>query len=352
MKKRALGTMGIVATELYDGQGLGNQLWVYAVTRVSAQRTGQQFAILGSRRFKGRSFLDLDFGVKVRPGVSIPGGPPFVLPKATKTHLSERRQVLREDGMDVSGVDERFLQPPRNVKLDGNMQCVTYVWEDLDLIRQWIKLPEPQKPEIDYCAIHVRLGDFTGQEGPFVGWDYYRRGIQYFQERDPATVFRCVSDDIEKCKQNLPAFVRFDEVEGEDANKARHHLGGPIQNDFQTLVGAKNLLISNSSFSWWAAVLNTRKELVVAPKYWARYNVADGLWSTADIVTPGFHYLSKSGAIETYEDCLKQAVRERILRTRSIVSVSPKGLVARSCQVLTNSLSDLLVRIAKKALQR
>jgi hypothetical protein len=339
--------LGVVSTEFYDGQGLGNQLWVYAVTRVAAKRTGQEYAILGRQRFKGRSFLDLDFGLDIKPGLSLPGGPPIILPEGISVHLSEDRQVVMRDGMDVSGVDARFLAPPPNTKLDGNMQSVTYVLEELSSIRDWIKPLEPQIPLMNYCAIHVRLGDFTGKDGPFVGWDYYLNGIEFFLERDPATVFKCVSDDIAKCKEKLPSFIQFEEADIEDRDKAKHHFGGPIQKDFQILTGAKNLLISNSSFSWWAAVLNAHKDIVLAPKYWARYNISDGLWSTSDILTPGFHYLAKSGSVETFEEVLAETRKHKKLRDDAIISVPPKSVLARVIELVYGSILGILVRTAK-----
>lgn len=343
-----MSKVGIVATELYDGQGLGNQLWVYAVTRVAAQRTGQQFAILGADRFKGRSFLNLDFGVEISKGISLPGGPPLILPKGIEYHLQEQRSKVQVDGMDVSGVDLRFLSPPQNSKLDGNMQSVTYIWEELDSIREWIRPIDDINGVQDYCAIHVRLGDFTGKGGPFVGWDYYLKGIEHFRRINPDMTFRCVSDDVEKCRENLPGFIHFVEQGEEDQHKAKHHLGGPIHNDFQVLLGAKNLLISNSSFSWWSAVLNHKKEMVIAPKYWARYNIGDGLWSTSDIITPGFSYLNKSGTVQSYEECVREATSSAMSHDIQIVSLAPKTILKSVFGILWGWAVGAIVRAVKR----
>ena len=55
----------MIITELYNGQGLGNQLWCYAVTRVIAQKNGYDFGIMSRNKFKGSDFLELDFGKEV-----------------------------------------------------------------------------------------------------------------------------------------------------------------------------------------------------------------------------------------------------------------------------------------------
>jgi len=54
----------MILTELYDGQGLGNQLWVYAACRSIAEKLQMPHKILSPDKFKGNSFLDIDFGLK------------------------------------------------------------------------------------------------------------------------------------------------------------------------------------------------------------------------------------------------------------------------------------------------
>jgi hypothetical protein len=53
----------MIGTELYRGQGFGNQLWVYATLRSLAIDQNLDFSIIGSHRFKGKDFIDLDFGL-------------------------------------------------------------------------------------------------------------------------------------------------------------------------------------------------------------------------------------------------------------------------------------------------
>jgi hypothetical protein len=84
---------------------------------------------------------------------------------------------------------------------------------------------------------------------------------------------------------------------------ASHHFGGPLGIDFCLLMNARYVIIPNSSFSWWAAYLNTKAEIIIAPKYWARFNISNGYWSTADIITDHFSYLDKDGLMLTPEQC-------------------------------------------------
>ena len=58
----------MIVTELYNGQGLGNQLWSYVVTRTLALDRSLDFGIMSPEKFKGKAFLDIDFGKEVKGG--------------------------------------------------------------------------------------------------------------------------------------------------------------------------------------------------------------------------------------------------------------------------------------------
>ena len=66
----------MIVTELYNGQGLGNQLWSYVVTRTLALDRGFDFGVMHPEKFKGSAFLDMDFGKQVIGGAGPEGGPP------------------------------------------------------------------------------------------------------------------------------------------------------------------------------------------------------------------------------------------------------------------------------------
>lgn len=59
----------MLVTELYKGQGLGNQLACYVTTRVIALDRGFEFGVMHPERFKGADFMSLDFGGPVIGGL-------------------------------------------------------------------------------------------------------------------------------------------------------------------------------------------------------------------------------------------------------------------------------------------
>lgn len=91
--------------------------------------------------------------------------------------------------------------------------------------------------------------------------DYYEKAMAMF----PGDKFLIFSDDPEFCRErfkgdNIQVMPKGDEIE-----------------DFNLLASCKDLIIANSSFSWWAAWLNPNPaKVIVAPIQW----YADGVQRT------------------------------------------------------------------------
>ena len=80
----------MITTELYNGQGLGNQLWCYFVTGIIASKNGYEFGIQSPHKFKGKEFMSIDFGREVIGGSGPEGGPPITLPNGISNYYRER----------------------------------------------------------------------------------------------------------------------------------------------------------------------------------------------------------------------------------------------------------------------
>ena len=111
----------------------------------------------------------------------------------------------------------------------------------------------------DYTVIHVRLTDFLHEHDHHIKLtnNYYRKAMSICP--GPYIV---VSDDIEMAKDRLKdctdiVFIHNDVI-----------------TDLQFMIGAKNLIIPNSTLSWWGAYLG-RHEKVCCPKQWYRKSPDD-----------------------------------------------------------------------------
>lgn len=289
----------VISLRLEMGQGLGNQIWNYAILRVLAKIKGAPFAVVGEENFKGSSILALDFGEFIS-----------LLSDDRPSSPSSRMNVFREGSsihpvyrLDVSGPDPHLLTEKPGTRIEGNFQSVSYLKGHEDWIREIISptLPRLTLPD-NVTVIHFRAGDFKGNPH-FLSREYYKRAIERCLEADPNSKFLVVSDQPRVAKRMLKLprqrlFSRGDlRLESRSTKElvAPHHFGKNLALDFNLMYSAKKLIIPNSSLSWWAAFLSLpQKDVVFAPEHWAGHNLEEPLWSTADIQTTGFSYISRS----------------------------------------------------------
>jgi hypothetical protein len=109
--------------------------------------------------------------------------------------------------------------------------------------------------------IHVRRTDYLNLEilgvaGADLPVSYYRTAIRWFEKHLDNPFFVFLTDD--------PAYI---ENEYRDLkNKAIS--GNSVYVDFCVMTLCEYGIMSNSSFSWWAAYMMTSRKKVFAPKYW------------------------------------------------------------------------------------
>jgi hypothetical protein len=297
----------MIVTEFYNGQGLGNQLWAYAVTKSLAKFYNYKLGIMKFNKFKAKNFIELEYDLDINDGEGPEGGPPNFLPKGILNYYKERMQVY--NSCDISLVDENILNIKDNTKIDGVLQSEKYFLQSKDVISSFFKFNKEifDYSNDNYCIIHYRGGDFPW---PNVGLNsnYYEHAIKYIKSINPNINFLMVTDDLIKANKILPGIqiVGSSITNIPDGLKASHHIGGDVSVDFSIMKNAKYLIIANSSFSWWAAYLNKNAKVIMAPKYWARHNVSDGFWSTGDIITKDFLYVDVNGKIFNYIQCIKE----------------------------------------------
>lgn len=139
-----------------------------------------------------------------------------------------------------------------NYNLSGHMQSEKYFDHCSDLIRQVFKMKDEYEQN-DYCAVHIRLGDYDDNYHPRLKMDYYSKAMAEFPT---GTKFLIFSDDICTCKQMFGNGVDYKE-------------GGGYMDDFKYMKSCESFIIGNSTFSWWAAWLgNADSKKVVAPSLW------------------------------------------------------------------------------------
>lgn len=138
----------------------------------------------------------------------------------------------------------------RSVSLSGHFQSERYFEHCIDEVRWWLRMKD-EYPRNDYCAIHVRRGDYDDKYHPRVPESYYREAMKLAD--GPYLVF---SDDIPACKEVFGLDVEYSE-------------GRDYLDDFKLMKSCSRFIIGNSSYSAIAAVLSDApNKQVAAPRPW------------------------------------------------------------------------------------
>ena len=84
-----------------------------------------------------------------------------------------------------------------------------------------------------------------------------------------------------------------------DYRKALHHIGGDISIDYNIINNAKYLILSNSTFGWWAGWTNQKVKKVIAPLYWFAYNYPENFWAGSEmrVEEDNWTYIDREGNI-------------------------------------------------------
>lgn len=150
--------------------------------------------------------------------------------------------------------------PQGNWNLSGHFQSEKYFAHAIDEVRWQLRMKD-EPPQNDYCAIHVRRGDYDDHYHPRIPASYYREAMKLVA--GPYLVF---SDDIAACREMFGSDVEYSE--------GRDYLA-----DFKLMKASSRFIIGNSSYSAMAAVLSDAPgKQVVAPRPWfgAAYTGIDG----------------------------------------------------------------------------
>jgi hypothetical protein len=285
----------MIVTELYKGQGLGNQLSSYIATRVIAKDKGYLFGIMHKEIFKGNDFLDLDFGEVVTGGKGPEGGPPEILPEGIKYYYCEKEVDHPVSLADIRIYDKNLVNVPDNTKIDGLMQDEQYIIHRRDEIREWLKVKKEYECD-DYadentCVINFRGGEYVRHKDFFLNKNYWSNAVSAMLKINKDFRFIVITDDVHTAKKFFPDYDVF-------------HFS--IGKDYVVIKNAHYLILSNSSFGWFPAWLSLNLKYCIAPKYWARHNISDGYWSLGYNITKGWNYMDRDGKLTDYETCLSE----------------------------------------------
>jgi hypothetical protein len=185
-------------------------------------------------------------------------------------------RVLKKTGIKIAGyIEDNENFEYKEIKstcsvyyLDGYFQNINYtkeincnlnpkIWDEKYLKDIVLKIESTQS-----VSIHIRRGDYLDL-GFYEnhGMDFTKKCINEIKNYIKRPNFFIFTDDPVWVKENI-AFITDQYLIVSDSSMAAY-------DDFQLMIKCKHNIISNSTFSWWAAYLNKNKnKIIIAPKKW------------------------------------------------------------------------------------
>jgi hypothetical protein len=254
--------------------GMGNQLFQYAAGRSLAARLGTTLALdlchykdeSNKRRFELEAFAA--YYTLTDPAVLRAKAKRLQKLHRPTKKLSPVNAIVHALFPDI--YQERAIGYQPSWARLGSPKYLSGVWmseryfaDHATLIGQdFAPLIAPPTADI---AVHIRLTDYLtiANAAKFKGScdaSYYAKAIAHMRALQPQAKFLVFSDDPKSARALLPESptVRYHDDTGQT----------PLQT-LMAMAACQHHIIANSSFSWWAAWLNSNPaKTIIAPKHW------------------------------------------------------------------------------------
>ena len=277
-----------------DGQGLGNQLWLFSAAKSISEKLKVKLNIYGYKKFKGKSFLYLDNFDNYDYGIE------HYKDNSQKIEIfNERIFYDHELKYTLSDYDERVLNIRNDSILKGLFQSEQYFFGDLKKLKRYIKLKkkvlEENLIEKEICLLNIRGGEYKRHKRFILPIDYWERAIKNYKKKFNINKFLIVTDDYRYAKKLFPKF----EI-----------IHGDIGRCYASLYNSSNIIVSNSSFSYFPCKTGVTKR-VIAPMLWARPNNKYNRWASPCNLYKDWLWQDSKSNLLKYDECKYIANKSR-----------------------------------------
>jgi hypothetical protein len=243
----------MISCKLYGRTG--NQLFQIAATIGHAWKYGYKYA-----------FPQFTENPDIWPKVEV------TLPvlKDTETFTGEHKEPFH-----------KYSEIPKmdNIILDGYFQSYKYFQDILPILSKLLNFSNVTI--WNTIALHIRRGDYLlyPDKHPILPMSYYQTAIEYIISKEPRRIFDIIvmTDDPDWCREN----VTLDKF-GFDVQIRSSKI--PEQ-DLKVMAKCQHNIIANSSFSYWAAILNPNpQKIVITPVYTKWFGEGNKHLDTSDLL--------------------------------------------------------------------
>ena len=246
------------------------------------------------KKFRGNNFYHNGYEVSnIFPNANLPIAsaidlakvsyyiPNYIISKLARKVLPVRRTELIQGYMNAYLFNPEYLRDRRYSYYSGYWMSPKYFESCREEVLETFEFPDFDSEEnVKFAkmlalptsvSIHIRRGDYVNAKSfkDICTLDYYKKAIKEARNSIDNPIFFIFSNDQEWCMENLKEVLNDSEV-----YFINHNRGNNSFRDMQLMSIARCNILANSSFSWWGAYLNTRRDKIVfVPNHWV--NILD-----------------------------------------------------------------------------
>lgn len=266
---------------------MGNQMFIYACARSLSKKKKNPYCLSEIDKLK---FFELSHEDYSKNNIRY-----LKFKLLNKLKLNKFKfEHYQDNRIDYS--EKMMAEKQRNLWYYGYFQSEKYFFENENELKKLFKIKQPYQNEYlkasaklnlghDYISVHIRLKDYKTfgpdyLDGPDLSlpFSYYHNLLSPFKDSNKKIVI--MSDEPQLVKKEFSYL-----------NNAVYSEESTIV-DFQIIQNAQICINAHSTFSWWAAWLNDRKDKkVFVPNYFLGFkvkkefpiNIIPASWSKQDI---------------------------------------------------------------------
>jgi hypothetical protein len=281
--------------------GLGNQMFQYAFARILAKRNSVPLKLDKSffDTFSNeQEFTQRNFELGIFENVCTQASLKEIIKLTRLSFINKikkkigfycKSNIYSEPSLDFH---PEFLSIKDPAYIKGYFQSYKYLENQEDLIRETFSFPVESLDDRNKTllsklqseiaiSVHIRRGDYvtntkTQQFHGNCSLEYYSKAILLLASKIEKFTLVFFSDDSQWVKEQFET-LPYSKLFVDDNTEENSWV------DMFLMSSCTHNIIANSSFSWWAAWLNTQpNKIVIAPKKW----YANSERNTNDLIPP------------------------------------------------------------------
>lgn len=287
--------------------GLGNQMFQYAFALAIKQANPSEKVFIDTQHFRylffkkyktsnlhngyelDRIFPNLDIqvaGVRQLLKVTL-YIPNFFISRIARKVFPKRKTEYIAPLHESQTFRPELLTLEGDIYYEGYWQAADYFSNCKQQIRKVFSHPEPNEynrkmieaiTSTSSVGIHIRRGDYL-LSSRYMGIcekKYYQEAIKIIMSDNKPYSFFIFSNDIEWCKSNILPLIGNSSV-----TFVLDNIGKNSCWDMFLMTYCQDLIIANSSFSWWGAFLSNNANRIIAPYPWMNDRDTDDIYESS-----------------------------------------------------------------------